>query len=140
MPLEFQPKSEEELKKTILLPDGEYDFDVTGAEEAVSKTSGKEMIKLTLKVYALDGNTTPVYDYLLSSLEYKIKHFCDTAGLQTEYQMGILTADMCLNRCGKVKLGIQKDKTGQYEDKNVVKDYVGVGVNAGVVAQDDCPF
>lgn len=140
MPLEFQPKSEEELKKTILLPEGEYDFDTVGADEAVSKSSGKEMIKLTLKVYAPDGNTTLVYDYLLAALEYKIKHFCDTAGLQTEYQLGILTADMCLNKSGKVKLVIQKDKTGQYEDKNVVKDYVGVGVNAADLANQDVPF
>ena len=50
MPLEFQPKTEEELKTFVLLPEGEYDFDVIGAEEQTSK-SGNAMIKLTLKVY-----------------------------------------------------------------------------------------
>lgn len=142
MPLEFQPKTEEELKKSVLLDKGEYDFDVIGAEEQTSKASGNPMIKLTLKVYGNNGETAFVYDYLLAALEYKVKHFCDTAGLTTEYQLGILTADMCLNKCGKVKLDIQKDKTGQYEDKNVVKDYIGVGVGAATIAAgiDDVPF
>lgn len=141
MPLEFQPKTEEELNQSILLEKGEYDFDVVGAVEGTSKNSGKPMITLTLRVYAPDGNTTTVFDYLLASVEYKVKHFCDTAGLVNEYQLGILTADMCLNKCGKCKLGIDKDETGKYKDKNVVKDYIGTGVDAGTLAtHDDVPF
>lgn len=135
--LTFQPKTEEELKKTVLLPKGEYDFEVIGAEEAVSK-QGNDMIKLTLKVYDTDGTTTTVFDYLLASLEYKVKHFCDTTGLIAEYQSGALTVDMCLNKCGKCKLDIEKDKTGKYDDKNVVKDYTGMAINASDI--DDVPF
>lgn len=135
MPLEFQPKSEEELKKSVLFPEGEYDFDVIGAEEGVSKTSGKPMITLTLRVYGHDGSTTTVYDYLLASLEYKVKHFCDTTGLAFEYQAGTLSADMCSNKSGKCKLKIDKDKNGVYEDKNAVKDYSNVAVDAS-----DVPF
>ena|SRR3990167_6024105 len=134
MPLEFQPKTEEELKTFVLLPEGEYDFDVIGAEEQTSK-SGNAMIKLTLKVYGYNGEITTVYDYLLASLEYKIKHFCDTAGLVAEYEAGTLSADMCSNRSGKCKLKIDKDKNGVYEDKNAVKDYTGKAVDAS-----DVPF
>lgn len=123
MTLTFQPRTEDELNKTILLPEGEYDFDIIGAEEAVSK-SNNPMIKLTLRVYAQDGNTTQVYDYLLAALEYKLKHFCDATGLIAEYESGNLSADMCLNRSGRAMFKIDKDKTGKYDDKNVVKDYV----------------
>jgi hypothetical protein len=139
MPLEFTPKTEEELK-SVMLEKGEYDFDVIGAEEQTSK-SGNAMIKLTLKAYGHNGETAIVYDYLLAALEYKVKHFCDTAGLTNEYQMGILTSDMCLNKCGKCKLDIQHDKEGKYDPKNVVKDYIGVGVDAATIAShDDVPF
>lgn len=140
MPLNFTPRTEEELKKTLLLPEGEYDFEVTGAEDTVSK-QGNAMIKLTLKVFAPDGNTTPVYDYLLEALEYKVKHFCDSVGLINEYQAGTLDADMCSNRMGRCFLKIDKDKTGKYDDKNMVKDYIGQAINAADIAStDDCPF
>lgn len=139
MALTFQPKTEEELKGP-LFPKGEYDFDVVGAEDTVSK-AGNSMIKLTLKVYATDGGITQVFDYLLEALEYKIKHFCDTTGLTAEYQSGTLTSDMCLNRCGRCKLDIDHDKTGKYDDKNVVKDYAGQAIDAAdIAASDDVPF
>lgn len=140
MPLNFTPKTEEELKGP-LFQKGEYDFDIIGAEDTASK-AGNQMIKLLLKVYHSDGSVTQVFDYLLETLEYKIKHFCDTTGLAIEYQSGVLDADMCLNRSGKCKLDIQKDKSGQYEDKNVVKDYIGIGVDAATIAgiDDSVPF
>lgn len=135
MSLSFTPRTEEELNKVTLFEKGDYDFDVIGAEDTVSKSSGNPMITLTLRFYGPDGSTTTVYDYLLASVEYKVKHFCDTTGLAAEYQAGSLSADMCLNRSGKATLIIQKDKKGQYEDKNVVKDYSNVAVDAS-----DVPF
>lgn len=52
--MRFEPKSEDQLKAEFLLPDGEYDFTVTEAEEKQS-AKGNDMIALKLTAYTPDG-------------------------------------------------------------------------------------
>lgn len=138
--MNFTPKKDEELHSSFeLFPKGEYDFDVVKAEEQTS-SKGNEMIKLEIDIYDPNGRKSRVFDYLLESVAYKLKHFCITTGLTTEYEAGNLTAEMCLNRSGRCMIGIQQDKTGKYDDKNIVKDYCGVAVSAAKLAEDDIPF
>ena len=136
--MNFTPKKDEELNNFELFPAGEYDFDIVKAEEQISK-AGNEMIKLDLDIYAPSGKKTRVFDYLLESIAYKIKHFCITTGLANEYETGILNADMCVNRSGKCKIIIQSDKNKKYDDKNAVKDYCGEAISADKIAED-VPF
>lgn len=120
--MKFTPKTEAEVSAFELFPVGEYDFDVIKAADVVS-SKGNEMIKLELDIYAANGNKTRVFDYLLEALAYKLKHFCDCVGLSKAYEEGKLNAEMCMGKAGRCKLGIQKDKNGEYPDKNVVNDY-----------------
>jgi hypothetical protein len=124
MGLSFQPRTEEELAKANLLPDGEYDFEILSAEHATSKKTGASMIKLKLGVFATDGRQAHVFDYLVPAMEHKLRHFCDSTGLLPQYQSGSLTPDDCQGRSGKCKLVIREDKTNTYPPKNEVKDYV----------------
>ena len=133
--MKFTPKSDAEINTFDLFPSGEYDFDVIKAFDETSK-AGNDMIKLELDVYAANGKKTRVFDYLLENLAYKLKHFCESVGLVREYEEGRLSADMCKNRSGKCKLDIQKDKSGEYPDKNIVKDYCKQ-TNEGVPNFDD---
>ena len=138
--MNFTPKKDEELNNFEIFTPGEYDFDVVKAEDQTSKAAN-DMIKLELDIYAPSGRKTRVFDYLLESIAYKIKHFCTTTGLADAYENGILTADMCLNRSGKCKIIIQSDKNGKYDDKNAVKDYCGQAISAANITGDgDTPF
>lgn len=123
--MQVTPKKEEELKKPFdLLPDNsEYDFEVLNAIDKVSK-SGNDMIEINIGIYTSDKIGPRIFDYLLDAMEAKLRHFCDTTGLLREYENGTLNAEMCRGRAGKCRIGIKKDKTGQYPDKNVIKDYV----------------
>lgn len=136
--MKFKPKSDEELNAFDLFPAGEYDFEVIKALDEVSK-KGNEMIKLELDIYSANGGKTRVFDYLLESVAYKIKHFCKETGLMNLYEQGSLSADICKNKSGRCTIGIQKDKTGEYPDKNVVKDYgkKGSKINHSLNMQDD---
>lgn len=120
--MNFKPKNDDELNTFDLFPAGEYDFEVVKAVDDTSK-SGNEMIKLEIDVYAISGKKTRVYDYLLESMDYKLKHFCEATGLLREYEAGDLTADMCKNRSGRCKLIIRVDAKGVYPEQNVIKDY-----------------
>jgi hypothetical protein len=121
--MEFTPKTEAELNEKRLLPEGVYDFETQAAEDTVSKSSGKEMIKVRLRVWGDDGGTNLVTDYLMGGgMLYKLLHFCATGGLMHLYESGRLTASDCVGVCGKVSLKVEP--AGQFPAKNVVKDYV----------------
>ena len=123
--MKFTPMTEDKINEMGLLPNGLYDFEVLNAKDQLSK-NGNEMIKLTLKVFDKSGKDRIIYDYLLNleSTQYKIKHFCDVAGLGEKYKLGEFNSIDCLGKSGKAKIQIQKDKTGQYPVRNTVSDYV----------------
>lgn len=142
--MQFKPKSEKEISEENLLPAGEYDFEVTAAVDTKS-ASGNEMIKLQLNVFDESGNPRVIFDYLLESMAFKLRHAADACGVIDKYESGQFVADDFMGKTGRLKLAIQKDKTGDYPDKNTVRDYIkrevaGV-IPAGHPALDDTiPF
>jgi len=120
--MKFDPKTEDELARESLLPDGIYPFEVLLAADEFSK-AGNEMIKLKLNVFGPDGEQVHVYDYLLEKLAYKLRHFADTTGLLGDYERGELTAFSCMGKTGYAKIVLEA-ANGGYSAKNVVKDYV----------------
>lgn len=119
--MRFTPKSEHEIEAENLLPDGTYDFEVVKAEESTSK-KGNPMMKVALKVFAPNGGTPFVYDYLLEAFLGKLLNFCSATGLMANYNSGNLEAHMLEGRGGKVEI-ITEAQAG-YRPRNVVKDYV----------------
>lgn len=121
--MRFEPKSETEVAAGQLLPPGTYDFEISAATEEVSK-AGNDMIKLKLHVYTQDGGRTTIFDYLMEKIAYKLRHAAFACNLGDKYEAGMLEADDFVGRSGRVKLNIQKDKAGQYPDRNNIADYM----------------
>jgi hypothetical protein len=120
--VKFSPKSEKEIAEANLVTPGTYDFEVVSASDDLSK-SGNEMIKLKLRIFTDDGERT-VFDYLLEAIPHKFRHFFDAIGMIDKYDSGEVSAIDCAGVAGKVKIGIQKDKSGTYADRNTVLDYI----------------
>lgn len=125
--MKIQPQTEDQLAKAMLLPAGEYDFEVVTAEDRISK-SGNEMIEVGLLVFAGDAKRT-VKDYLMEKMAYKLRHYCYAVGLGKEYESGELTAALCVGRTGRVKLKVEEQDG--FRPKNAVADYV-VGATTDV--------
>ena len=121
--MRLTPKSEKEIAEAGLLAEGSYDFEIVDAADTVSK-AGNDMIKLTLRVYSDDGAYVVIRDYLLESLAAKLRHAAEACGLLDDYENGRLDADDFKTKTGKVKVGIKKDKDGNYPDQNQIKDYI----------------
>lgn len=143
--MKFTPKTEREIAEEGLLPEGEYDFEVIAAEEAISK-AGNEMIVLRLRVFDQDGDQRTIRDWLMSDNHRKLRGACETMGLLDRYDAGSLDAADFIGRVGRVKLVIRKDKTGQYPDQNGVAFYVRPGdekrqpARGREMVNDDIPF
>lgn len=119
--LKFNPESEEELSN--MPTPGTYNFEVCGAESAVSKTSGKDMIKLNVALLDQAGNRQwHVWDYLMAAAMWKLRHFCAATGLMANYEAGTLTPEACRGRTGKCKVAIEKQDG--YDPAPKIKDYV----------------
>ena len=147
--MKIQPKKEEDLKREWpLLPDGDYPFTVLESAEVPSKSvknKGKLMFAVKLNVHGKDGDYH-IYDYFADWFsEWKLKHFADTTGQSKAYESGELNGDLNAfqGKVGYVAIRTEPAQ-GNYDAKNVVKDYV-VREVAPVVQQphedtSDVPF
>jgi len=121
--MNFDPKSEQELLEELVVPAGRYPYEVYKAEDTVSKKTGNEMIKLHIKFWDNKGKVHNVFDYLLSSMMFKLIHFAETTGLGDKYKSGNLEASDCIGKAGICEIVIQQ-ADDKFPMRNAVKDYV----------------
>lgn len=118
------PQTEQALKEAMLLPAGDYDFEVLDAVDKVSK-NGNEMIALKLGVFRPNGSKQYVNDFLMEKLAFKLRHFAYAVGLGEKYEAGEMVAEDCKGRAGRVTVKIEEQDG--YAPKNAVRDYVVIG-------------
>jgi hypothetical protein len=122
--MEYQPRQDREIRESMVLTPGEYDFEVVEAVEKVSK-AGNDMIELKLRIFVPDGSTRLLNDWLVPGSDLgdlKLNRFAHATGLQDAYFAGELSSLNCTGAAGKVRLTVQADE--KYGDQSRVKDYV----------------
>lgn len=82
------------------------------------------MIELRLKLSKANRGNKVITDYLTPQMAEKLRNACRATGMLDKYESGSISGRDFTSRRGKLKLGIEKDKTGQYPPKNVVQDYL----------------
>lgn len=140
--MNFTPMNEEDLPSgNFLIPKDEYYFEIVEATDKIS-AKGNEMIELRCAIWKGEKVVTYLFDYLLDAIPAKLRHCCNSIGILDKYQSGNLSAFDFTNKAGWAKVDIQKDTTGKYEDKNIIKDYVVRTENKIKPQQpdDDLPF
>jgi hypothetical protein len=125
--MNFQPKTEKEIKEAMLWPKGEYDFECVKAERAKSgpqsKNPGTDYLKLDHRIWNANGDTKFVNAMLHPAMEAQVRHFCVVGNKIAEYDTGTLTPEDCVGVTGKLKLKI-KEENGNFPAKNEVQDYI----------------
>lgn len=135
----YKALNEEDAQKARygLLEDGEYDAVVKVSTQKPSK-SGNIMAELILDVFDKQGQAHEVKDWLVFSnnMLWKLKHFCESAGLEKEYQAEQFHPGMAVNQHVRVKIiteignEIPIDKLqgkpvgSRYPDRNKIEDYL----------------
>ena len=125
--MEFNPSDGSQRASFELLPEGTYEAEVIEAEERTSQ-KGNDMIALTLQVAHPDGYEARVWDYLVSvpAAVFKIRMFCEAAGLDKQYQSGRLTAKECIGKKVSARIGIEEGRDG-FGDRNTIFEYMTGG-------------
>src|SRR5688500_5679705 len=101
--MKVTPKTEKQLSEERNYPDGEYPFEVVESKDKVSQ-AGNEMIHLKLKCFTPDGRQFFVDDYLMDSMGFKLRHFCEEVGLIEKYESGNLKDFDCQHKEGIVQI------------------------------------
>lgn len=152
--MNFEPQTEKAIDDELELADGVYDFEVISAEDTTSK-AGNEMIAVVLRVFAADGSTRQVRDWLLPApalSKKKLVRFCRSVGIEDKYENGTLTGEDCQGMAGRV--AIKRKDNGQYGMQPTVETYEMSGslpsktpkpasagqASAAEPAPEDCPF
>jgi hypothetical protein len=122
--MKFKPKTEKELAEANLWEKGDYAFEILEAEDAQDK-NGNDMLKLKVKVFKDSGASQNIFDYVSGTwMEYKLRHLAEACGMLADYENGELNSYEFVGKTGFCKVGISKDKNGEYPDRNGINDYL----------------
>jgi hypothetical protein len=120
--MQFEPRTEQELREARNLPNGVYDCEVADAKEGPSK-AGNDMITLSLRVFPNDGGSPRLLrDWLVCFQELKINRFCRAMGLEDAYNNGTLTAFSCIGAAGKCR--VKTESSEEFGEQNKIADYI----------------
>ena len=141
MRYEYKTPEELEAERPQLKP-GEADFEIAEATNAISKSSGKPMIKLVVKVWDCDGQSGNLFDYLVPHVPFKIKQITDAVGKPEWYAPEFdLTPEMLVGMSGKCILGKErKSKNPDYanrEPRIVISMYKAIHESSNETKKDD---
>ena len=103
--------SSNEAPKSYHLPAGDYPVTIVEASETVSRSTGADMIKLTLDAEAPDGATAKVFDYLVASASsaWKIDAFRRALGHEVVLGEPVeLAAEDLIGRTLRARLKVEE--------------------------------
>jgi Protein of unknown function (DUF669) len=125
LPEDFLPESQEG-NSWLLIPDGEYVAEIVEAKVAQPKNGDGHFISLTWKLSDGDYEGRQIWQrvtFLHSNEQAQtigrktLKDVCVALGVNEH----VKDVSVLLFKPARIRVGIEKDKTGQYEDKNRIK-------------------
>jgi hypothetical protein len=124
--MKYEYKTDKQLEdEKPKLKEGLAQFEITKAEDTISKSSGNPMLALTIKVWDSEGKLGVVFDYITSTQSYKIKALCMAIGHPEWYAMDYdLQAHGLENSRGECFLKEEKSTNPAYPDKMKIHYYV----------------
>lgn len=122
------PISETEYKARNAWPIGWYAATVVDAPDScIEKLSnaGNLMFVTKFQVYNDDGKMKFVTAYIMAdgAAAWQLRSASEALGVLDQYRAGEIKENDLKGKSCFVKLGIEIDKDGVYEDKNVIKEF-----------------
>ncbi len=121
--LGWDDEIEKDGAEFVVLPEGDYDFQVTKLERTTSNTSGAPMAVLELK---LDKATITDRLVLMRSAEWKLTSFFVCIGLRKHGERYKPEWNKVVGARGTCRVAVEdwKDKNGNMRKQNKIKSYL----------------
>jgi hypothetical protein len=119
--MNFQPRTEQDIEDSQLLPRGEYAFHIIEATETTSQ-AGNAMIEMKVRV-TKNGYARILPDYILPQRPAKFRDCCIACGVEDKYLNGSVRDEDFLGKRGRLRVGVERAKRG-FGRRNVVVDYL----------------
>lgn len=103
-------------------PAGDYDATLVKVEDAISKTSGNEMQKWTIKVYNSQGKETTIFNYVTGAFPLSIKFLAKALGKEDDFKANRFQADDYVGSNFRVTLSVEDN--GEYGEQNKIKAWL----------------
>ena len=123
---DFDPGTEEGTQPFELLPNGKYTAEVVDAAIVDTKNGRGQMLKLTWVISGGEYDDRRVFQQIIVQHESqdatnfgrrKIKDLCDACGIRER----VTDVEIFLHKPCEITVGVEKDKNGEFDDKNVVR-------------------
>jgi hypothetical protein len=125
MPFTYNPASVVE-KEFEILPEGHYPFETVSAKEGVSKSTGKDMIIIDLKVFDTSGKSWMKTVYITDSSLWNLKAYWDSVGHPDMFEKLSQFHDenAYVGKCGILQTKIESyEKDGKTYTNSKVKSF-----------------
>ena len=105
-----------------LVQEGEYDAVIFTAKTGETK-KGDPKLEITSKVYGPEGKAPLVTDNIVSPFGiHRLKQLCEGTGV--EFTKGEVNPQDFVGKNVKVKVVVEHDDTGKYDDRNGIRAYL----------------
>lgn len=128
--MNYEVVTDEAYKMRGVWPKGWYAANVKypGSEPTVTVRKSKSelnMFVVDFEVFNTEGALKNIRSYVMAEgkAAWQLRSAAEALGLLEAYRAGTLAADDLVGKSCWVKLDIEEDPTGQYEPKNVIRDY-----------------
>jgi len=133
--MSFEPETEEEILRSMLLPEGKYDGCLLTKEFTHSKKSGNEMMVLDWDIWDEMGKKYTIKDFVLAEpkfMKLKLSRLCKSLNKADLYKTGSLKAIFDSLKPSEdwarmevnIQAGQKKDDGTFYRDKNAIFTYI----------------
>jgi hypothetical protein len=121
---DFDPATEEGTEGD-LLPKGKYTAEVVDAAIVDIKSGKGQMLKLTWAISGGEYDDRRVFQQIIVTHESedamrfgrrRIKDLCDACGIREK----VTDVDLFLHKPCQIQVGVEEDKSGEYDPKNKV--------------------
>ena len=123
---DFDPQTEEGTQPFELVPKGKYTAEVVDAAIADTKSGKGQMLKLTWVISGGDYDDRRIFQSIIVQHEsedamkfgrQRVKDLCDACGINDK----VTDVSIFLHKPCEITVGIEEDKNGQYDPKNIVR-------------------
>lgn len=135
--MKVAPIDEKEYSMRNTWQKGVYPCTIVKCEEGNSKKSGDPFFKCEVHIFNENGNFRTITTYVMAAgkAAWQLRSAVEAFGVLEKYKAGGVESYDFEGRSAFAKVGIEEDESGQYEPKNIIREFTNKAPKAKEVSQ-----